>query len=231
MLELRDITQAFLYRFKVIPVLKDINLTINEGDFAALMGISGSGKTTLLNIIAGLLKPSKEKIYFKGKRIINIDFFKSRFRRKNIGFVFQNFNLINYLSVVENVMLPFKFSSESPLNQKKHALTILEKLGIKDKAHYYPSMLSGGQLQRCAIARALVNNPALIIADEPTGNLDSETAHEILKVFKDLNKNEGITFIVVTHESEIIDMANEIYKLDSGNLFKGRFDTVKDKKA
>lgn len=218
MLELKDVNKSFFYHFRKNTVLSGINMEVHSGDFIALMGKSGSGKTTLLNIIAGLLKPSSGKIFFKQKHILSWDFFLSRYRRKNIGFVFQNFNLIDYLSVLDNVVLPLKFSSLSPLNQRAAGMEILNKVGLSDRAHYYPGMLSGGQLQRCAIARALINKPSLIIADEPTGNLDNKTATEIMDIFQRLNKEDNITFIVVTHEKGVIDAANRTLFLSEGKL-------------
>jgi putative ABC transport system ATP-binding protein len=221
MLELKSIKKHFRYHFKKLAVLDDIDLNINRGEFIALMGKSGSGKTTLLNIIAGLLKPSSGSLSFNGRRLSRFDFLLSRYRRKNIGFVFQNFNLINYLSVLDNVTMPLKFNAQDKFNYRKLGLSILDKVGLKTKASFYPGMLSGGQLQRCAIARALINKPALIIADEPTGNLDFETASEILEIFKTLNKDEGITFIVVTHEKSVIDIASRIITLENGNIKEG----------
>ncbi len=218
MLKLENISKSFLYHFKRTKVLHDINMEINRGDFSVILGKSGSGKTTLLNIIAGMLKPSSGKMYFENKRLSNFDFFKSRFRRKNIGFVFQNFNLIDYLSVLDNIILPFKFTSHSPVNHKKYGINILKKVGLEGKEHFFPAMLSGGQLQRCAIARALINKPKLIIADEPTGNLDADTAGEINNIFIDLNKNDNITFLVVTHDKNIVTHANKAYELKKGVL-------------
>lgn len=218
MLELKGIKKRFHYHFRKIDVLKGVDFDLKEKDFVALMGKSGSGKTTLLNIIAGLLKPSSGQIYFKDKKLKLFDFVLSRYRRNNIGFVFQNFNLINYLTVLDNVIMPLKFSSESPINQRKIGMEILEKVGLSRHAYYYPNMLSGGQLQRCAIARALINKPSIIIADEPTGNLDGDTADEILNIFKKLNEEDNISFLVVTHELSIIDMAKRVFMLENGVL-------------
>lgn len=220
MLKLENISKSFLYHFKRTVVLENINLEINKNDFTAILGKSGSGKTTLLNIITGLTKPTSGKIYFNAKKLPKFDFFKSRFRRKNIGFVFQNFNLIDYLNVLDNVLLPFKFSPFSPVLQKKYGMDILKKVGLQGKEHHFPAMLSGGQLQRCAIARALINKPKIIIADEPTGNLDAETAQEINNIFIKLNKNDAITFLVVTHDKNIVKHAHKVYELENGILKK-----------
>jgi len=220
LVHLDKVGKYYKFKGKKNQVLLNLDLNVQEGDFVAIQGKSGSGKTTLLNIISGIIAPTSGLMYFAGKKIGHLfDFMISAYRSENIGFVFQNFNLIAYQSVLENVMAPLNFSSKSPIKHKALALEALEAVGIYEKRFYYPNLLSGGQMQRVAIARALVKNPKLIIADEPTGNLDMKTAGEITEMFLKFNQEKHITFIIVTHSRDIVKQANQAYELREGKLF------------
>ncbi|MCS7279066.1 MAG: ABC transporter ATP-binding protein [Thermodesulfobacteriaceae bacterium] len=192
-------------------VLKGINLEVKEGDFLAIMGVSGSGKTTLLNIIGLLDKPTSGTYIFDGQDVSKLNSKEIAFiRNKKIGFIFQAFHLIPWATTLENVLLPLLYRKEGFTKEdEKEAVKLLERLGLIDKIHAKPSELSGGQQQRVAIARALINKPKLLLADEPTGNLDTQSSSEVMKIFKELNQ-EGLTIILVTHDPEIAKNAKEI---------------------
>ena len=202
-----------------LHVLKGINLDIDEGEFVSIMGASGSGKSTLLNIL-GILDNYDEGIYeLSGVRIWNLSERKAaEYRNKMIGFIFQSFNLIGFKTAVENVELPLFYQGVS--RRKRHALALeyLEKLGLLDWATHYPNELSGGQRQRVAIARALITKPKIILADEPTGALDSKTSIEVMQLLKDLNAQEHITQIIVTHDPTVAEQTNRIIRIKDGVL-------------
>jgi len=199
-------------------VLKGINLVIYEGEFVSIMGPSGSGKTTLMNIIGCLDTPTEGKYYLEGKDVSNLsDNELSEIRNEYIGFVFQQFYLIQYLNVLENVLVPITYSKKKIENPKERAKMLLERVGLGDKLKFRPSQLSGGQQQRVAIARALINKPHLILADEPTGALDSKTAQDIMNIFKELNK-EGKTIIIITHDINVARQTNRIIKIKDGKI-------------
>ena len=191
--------------------LKDINMQINKGEFISIVGESGSGKTTLLSILSTLLKPKDGEIFFENKNykdIKNID----SFRKNDIGFIFQFHYLINYLNLLENVKLANKKASNEEI------LKIFKLLNIEDLQHKFPNQISGGQRQRVAIARALINNPKVIFADEPTGNLDSKNAQAVFEIFKKLSNN-GTTIIVATHNKELAQTCDKTYEVKDGQLF------------
>ncbi len=201
-----------------VAALKDLNLNIEAGEFIAVMGPSGSGKSTLLNILGGLSHPSVGEIIVDGIDIYRLKGEKlADYRSEFIGFVFQSFQLIPYLTILENVMLPLAIIPSRNGNQRKMAARVLEKVGLAGKGRRLPNQLSGGEQERVAIARALVNNPPIILADEPTGNLDSATGKEIMGVLRDLN-SEGQTIIMVTHNPENAKFAHRVIQLKDGQI-------------
>ncbi len=199
-------------------ILNNVSMKIDEGSISTITGKSGSGKTTLLGIISGLLAPDKGKIFFNNNNIFNwIDFRRSHFRNKKIGFVFQFFNLLPDLTAYENIVYPVIMNpfSRNIKDEAEYLINYLNLFEIKDQ---YPGTLSGGERQRVAIARAIINKPALILADEPTGNLDDKIANDIIKLFLDINKEYNIAFLIVTHDKRFLKIAQNKYHLESGIL-------------
>lgn len=221
MIKLVNATKEYVidseYRFFA---LKNVSLEIKEKEFVSIMGPSGSGKSTLMHIVGLLDKPSLGKVYVDNKEISMIsDDELSRLRNEFVGFVFQQFNLINKLTVLENIMLPTVYCrKELSFDSRERAISILKDFGLESKVNSYPNKLSGGQQQRVAIARALIMKPKLILADEPTGNLDSKTGHEIMDLLAKLNKKEKITVILVTHEVDIAAYAKRVIKIKDGEI-------------
>ncbi|MBC7194128.1 MAG: ABC transporter ATP-binding protein [Caldisericia bacterium] len=214
-----DLVVEYLLGKVVVPALRGINLNIEKGDFIAIMGKSGSGKSTLLQVIGGLQRPTKGRVF-----INDIDLTKLNenelaiFRRKNIGFVFQSYNLIPTLTALENVELPMIFFNKDLKQRREKALSLLEKFKLENRINHKPSELSGGEQQRVAIARSLANDPEIILADEPTGNLDSKTGESIMEEFVNINKNFNKTVILVTHAREVAEYANKIIHIRDGNI-------------
>lgn len=205
-----------------VRALDGVDLHIPENQFIAIMGPSGSGKSTLMNILGCLDKPNSGSYELAGTEIASMDDDQlASLRNRSIGFVFQTFNLQARRTALENVMLPLRFSKCTKIEAKERAVVILEKVGLSDRSQHRPSELSGGQRQRVAIARALINQPDIILADEPTGNLDSKTTKEIMKLFKQLHNN-GQTIIVVTHEDEIAKHAQRVIVLKDGKIIEER---------
>ena len=198
--------------------LDDISMSIDAGEFLAIVGTSGSGKTTLLNVIGGLDRKFTGRVVVDGHNIETMkDRALSQFRNRTIGFIFQHFNLLSHMTCLENVLMPAFFSSITR-GAENHAKGLLSRLGLKDKIYEKPSNLSGGQRQRVAIARSLLNRPKIILCDEPTGNLDSKTGKQIIELFSELNQDEGITFLVITHEEAISQVAKRVIHLEDGRL-------------
>ena len=217
MITLKGIHKSYKTDFTNLHVLKGIDLTFGEGDFVSIMGSSGSGKSTLLNIL-GILDEYDEGEYYLGDELIGKDLGETRaayFRNKFIGFVFQSFNLLPFKTAAENVALPLYYQKVPRAERIERAIEELERVGLKDWSHHYPNQLSGGQQQRVAIARALVSRPKVILADEPTGALDSRTSEEVIELFKEF-KSQGITTIIVTHEDEIARMTDQVIRLRDG---------------
>ena len=215
-IETRDIKRFFTMGSSTVEALKGINFSVKSGEFIAIMGPSGSGKTTLMNIIGCLDTPSSGEYFLNGSLVNDLDEDQlALIRNKEIGFVFQSFHLLAKNSALDNVLLPLKYAGKDPKESHKRALEVLDAVGLSDRVNHGPSELSGGQQQRVAIARALVNKPSIIFADEPTGNLDSKTEADVMKLFKDLN-DAGQTIILITHEQEIADKCKRVISIRDG---------------
>jgi len=213
---LKGIKKIYSLGEKTLEVLKGIDLNIEKGEFVAIMGVSGSGKSTLLNIIGLMDKPTEGKYILMGKEVSDLDDDRlSELRNAYIGFVFQQFYLIEYLNALENVLLPLLYSHQAVKNPQKRAYALLDKVGLSGRYKSKPTQLSGGEQQRVAIARALINNPEIILADEPTGQLDSKTALEIMDIFQHLNA-EGKTIIMVTHDPVMAAKAKRVIQIKDG---------------
>lgn len=221
-LKLEDVCKTYQMGKLFVPVLKNINLTVESGEYVSIMGRSGSGKSTMMNLIGALDRPTEGRVYLNGKDISKLsDDRLAVIRQKTVGFVFQQFNLIPRLTAMENVELPMWFAGLSKRGRIKRARELLLRVGLEDRMHHKPTELSGGQMQRVAIARALANKPELILADEPTGNLDSKSGSEIATLFEELNE-EGKTIIIVTHEKRLAEMAKRIITLQDGEIIDDR---------
>lgn len=222
MLTVEHLSHSFRNAQGVVPVLKDINIRIEKGQMVALLGSSGSGKSTLLNLMAGLMKPDQGKIWIADHDIVQFGENRlAEFRRSHIGFIFQAYELLSNLTIRENVELPLVFMGTSPAKRKAKALELLEQVGLKEKSELFPSQLSGGQQQRVSIARSLITEPSVIFADEPTGNLDTETEEEVIAILQELNRKMGTTFVIVTHEAEVAEQMQKIITLRNGVLVEG----------
>ena len=218
-IEVQNVSKSYTRDKFNIPVLNNINISVEEGDFIALMGPSGSGKTTLLNLIAGIDKPTKGNIKVGDTEISKLgESALAKWRAHSIGFVFQFYNLIPVLTAFENVELPLLLTSLSKAERRKHVETALGVVGLGDRMSHYPKQLSGGQEQRVAIARAIVTDPLLLVADEPTGDLDKNSADEILTLLDRLNKEFKKTIIMVTHDPHAAEKARVVRHLDKGDL-------------
>ncbi|NOX20085.1 MAG: ABC transporter ATP-binding protein [Nitrospirae bacterium] len=221
MIEVRNLTKKYRVGGDEIVAVDDVSLSIKKGEFVSILGHSGSGKTTLLSLIGGLTRPDTGTIVIDNTHIwLLSDDELSEFRNKKLNFIYQFSSLISTLNVLENVLLPTTFSKESDKNRIEYAIELLDMMGIKDKIYSYPSQLSGGQQRRAAIARAFINNPEIILADEPTGDLDEETETEVMELFKKMNKDKGITFVMVTHSTELARQCERVFRMTKGKLIQ-----------
>jgi ABC-type lipoprotein export system ATPase subunit len=221
LITLRDIYKTYYLGEVDVPVLKGVSLDIGRGEMVALMGASGSGKTTLMNLLGCLDRPTAGHYWLDGEEISRLNAVqRADVRNRKIGFVFQNFNLLPRSSALEQVTMPLDYSLH-PISEKEahsRGVRLLELVGLGHRMDHHPSQMSGGQQQRVAIARALVNQPSLLLADEPTGNLDSTTTEEILQTLKKLNSDEGITIVVVTHEADVAQHCKRIIRMRDGRI-------------
>lgn len=207
-----------------MPVLKDVSLTVEEGEYVAIMGPSGSGKTTLMNIIGCLDRPTSGTYELAGENVLKLkDRELSDLRLKSIGFVFQSFQLMPRESAVENVALPLSYAGVRKKERRSRATKALERVGLGDRVNFRPTQLSGGQKQRVAIARAMVNHPKILLADEPTGALDSKSGEQIMELFDSLNE-EGVTIVMITHDPKIAAKAKRIVRIIDGEIYEGEED-------
>ena len=227
MIEIKNLHKSYEIGSSSLHVLKGIDFSVEDGELVAIMGSSGSGKSTLLNIL-GMLDTSDNGTYDLDKiRIANMNEKKAaNYRNKFLGFVFQSFNLINYKNALENVALPLYYQGISRKDRQKTALNYLDKVGLKDWAEHLPSELSGGQKQRVAIARALASNPKVLLADEPTGALDSQTSKEVMALIQEIN-SKGKTILIVTHEEDIAQMCSRIVRLKDGIIMEDKKNKMK----
>mgnify|MGYP003311073903 FL=1 len=222
MINISSISKEYVMGDNKLLALNNVDVSIKEGEFVSIMGSSGSGKSTLMNIIGCLDVPSNGDYFFRENNISKFSSNKlAELRNKDIGFIFQNFNLLPRLNALENVILPLLYSGKSSKERTKLALLALENVGLKDRTHHRPNQLSGGQQQRVSIARAIAGTPKLILADEPTGALDSKTSLEIMKILNDLNKT-GITIVLVTHEDDIAKYGSRIIRMKDGKIIEDK---------
>jgi putative ABC transport system ATP-binding protein len=218
-IQVQNVSKSYWRDSFEVPVLNDITIEVNEGEFFGLMGPSGSGKTTLLNLIAGIDRPSKGNIVIGGVDIAKLsESALAKWRSQHVGFVFQFYNLLPVLTAFENVELPLLLTSLSKAERKKHVDLALDVVGLGDRTRHYPKQLSGGQEQRVAIARAIVTDPTLLVADEPTGDLDKHSAEEIMTLLERLNKEYKKTIVMVTHDPRAVEKATVVHHLDKGEL-------------
>ena len=223
-LNLQNIYKDYQQEKLVVPVLKDVSLTVEEGEYVAIMGPSGSGKTTLMNIIGCLDRPTSGTYELAGENVLKLkDRELSDLRLKSIGFVFQSFQLMPRESAVENVALPLSYAGVRKKERRDRATKALERVGLGDRVNFRPTQLSGGQKQRVAIARAMVNHPKILLADEPSGALDSKSGEQIMELFDSLNE-EGVTIVMITHDPKIAAKAKRIIRIIDGEIYEGEED-------
>ena len=229
MIELRNITKVYHLGEIDLPVLKGISLSIEEGEFVSLTGASGSGKSTLMNIMGCLDHPSGGEYLLDGKDVAGLDADdRARLRNARIGFVFQNFNLLPRTSALENVMMPayYHHPVDAAAKIRERALELIRLVGLEDRMNHTPAQLSGGQQQRVAIARSLINSPGILLADEPTGNLDSTTSVEVMNMFRELNRQKGISVIIVTHDPKTAAFTDRAINMSDGLIMEGVSDEL-----
>ncbi|EPI39882.1 ABC transporter ATP-binding protein [Enterococcus faecalis] len=223
MIELNKINKYYANEEESLHVLKDIHLSIKKGEMIAIMGPSGSGKSTLINLLGFIDRKFEGEYLFEGSSLVNTaDDILSKIRNQTVGFIFQNFSLIESNTVYENVELPLLYNGASPFKTKEKVFSVLDRVGLKGKEYKYPKQLSGGQQQRVAIARALINHPKFIIADEPTGALDTHTSEEIMQLFTTLNKEDNVTLIMVTHNPEVVPYCHRLITIRDGAIIEDK---------
>jgi ABC-type lipoprotein export system ATPase subunit len=228
LIELNDLCKTYTLGDISVPVLKHVSMTVKHGELVALMGASGSGKSTLMNVLGCLDRPTSGQYWLEGEDVSELPAVqRALVRNRKIGFVFQNFNLLARTSALENVAMPLSYTAShlSDREARRRAREILCRVGLKDRLDHEPSQLSGGQQQRVAIARALVNRPPLLFADEPTGNLDSGTSVDVLRMFQQFNEEDGITIILVTHDAGVARHARRVIHIHDGRVSEGAFGT------
>jgi len=215
-----DLTRIYSSGTIEVIALKDVSLSLDQGQFLGVTGASGSGKSTLMNLLAGLDRPSSGSIKIQGKLISELDKDElALYRRHQVGMIFQSFNLVSSYSAMENVAFPLLFAGVAKKERTKRAEQMLEKVGLYPRKDHRPFELSGGEQQRVAIARALINQPKILLADEPTGNLDSKTSRQIVQILSELNKKQGLTVIMISHEESLLDeFANDVIHLQDGKV-------------
>jgi putative ABC transport system ATP-binding protein len=228
LIEFRDITKIYKMGETEVRALSNVSFLVEEGEMLAIMGPSGSGKSTAMNIMGCLDRPTSGKYFLNNRDVSRLrDSELARIRNRQIGFVFQNFNLLARTTAMENVELPMIYSGYVP-RRRQRAIAALERVGLGDRTHHKPNELSGGQMQRVALARALVNEPSIILADEPTGNLDTRSGEEVLQIFQELN-DTGITLVVVTHEQEVANCCKRVLRFRDGRLLSD--ETVENRRS
>jgi len=221
MIVMNEVTKVYEMGSSQVHALDNVNLKVKKGDFLAVMGPSGSGKSTLLYTVGGLLTPTKGDVMVDGTSIYELTpRERAKFRRENVGFIFQSFELLPYLTALENVMLPLYLTGASSIEQENVAKEALGKVGLASRAFHKPTELSGGEQQRVAIARGIVNNPTILLADEPTGNLDQKTGNEIMRLLCKLHEKDELTIIVVTHDPAIAERSDKVVEMIDGRVIE-----------
>lgn len=226
MISVKNVSHDFIIGKKgsqtVIPVLRDVSFQVEKGEIVTIVGRSGSGKSTLLNLISGFIHPNEGEIWISKEKVSDLNEAKfADFRIQNLGFIFQSFQLIPSMTAFQNVELPLIFKGVKETERKKLTEEMLQKVGLLDYQDHYPGELSGGQQQRVSIARALIVNPPIILADEPTGSLDSETEEGLLQFIVELNRDLGITFLIITHDEKVAEIGNRTIELKDGRIVEG----------